>query len=67
MSRYVTPFLVLNLGAEMVYVVAQRLQAQNVTEERARIGTKRKLIFLQQSSARCTGQIGATFEPFAQR
>ncbi|CAH0564154.1 unnamed protein product [Brassicogethes aeneus] len=35
MSRYVTPFLVLNLGSEMIFVVAQRLQAQNITQERA--------------------------------
>ncbi|XP_044758883.1 protein OSCP1 [Coccinella septempunctata] len=34
MSHYVTPFLVLNLGSEMVYVVAQRLQAQNVSSDK---------------------------------
>ncbi|XP_045476928.1 protein OSCP1 isoform X1 [Harmonia axyridis] len=34
MSHYVTPFLVLNLGSEMVYVVAQRLQAQNVSGDK---------------------------------
>ncbi|XP_060521534.1 protein OSCP1 [Cylas formicarius] len=35
MSSYVAPFLVLNLGSEMIYVIAQRLQAQNVAEERS--------------------------------
>lgn len=38
-SSYVTPFLVLNLGAEMVFVIAQRLEAQNVAPERAGVGT----------------------------
>ncbi|KAJ8935117.1 hypothetical protein NQ314_013013 [Rhamnusium bicolor] len=35
MSHYVTPFLVLNLGSEMIFVIAQRLQAQNIPHERA--------------------------------
>ncbi|VEN36586.1 unnamed protein product [Callosobruchus maculatus] len=35
MSHYVTPFLVLNLGSEMVFVIAQRLDAQNIPQERA--------------------------------
>lgn len=35
MSHYVTPFLLLNLGSEMVYVIAQRLQAQNIPHEKA--------------------------------
>lgn len=38
MSHYVTPFLVFNLGAEMVYVIAQRLEAQNVANQRATLG-----------------------------
>ncbi|KAJ8948425.1 hypothetical protein NQ318_007948 [Aromia moschata] len=38
MSHYVTPFLVLNLGSEMIFVVAQRLQAQNIPHERATLG-----------------------------
>ncbi|KAL3272496.1 hypothetical protein HHI36_013973 [Cryptolaemus montrouzieri] len=37
MSHYVTPFLVLNLGSEMVYVVAQRLQAQNIPREKTEL------------------------------
>lgn len=40
MSRYVTPFLVINLGAEMVFVVAQRLQAQGVDHERSALGMR---------------------------
>ncbi|XP_066153297.1 protein OSCP1 isoform X1 [Euwallacea fornicatus] len=35
MSLYSTPFLVINLGSEMIFVIAQRLQAQNIAEERA--------------------------------
>ncbi|KAK9883106.1 hypothetical protein WA026_001305 [Henosepilachna vigintioctopunctata] len=37
MSHYVTPFLVLNLGSEMVYVVAQRLQAQNISVDKTNL------------------------------
>ncbi|KAJ3645432.1 hypothetical protein Zmor_023090 [Zophobas morio] len=37
MSHYVTPFVVLNLGSEMVFVVAQRLQAQNVPLDRTNL------------------------------
>ena len=40
MSHYVTPFVVLNLGSEMVFVVAQRLQAQNVPLDRTNLGEK---------------------------
>lgn len=39
MSNYATPFLVLNVGAEMVFVVAQRLQAQSVGTEKANLGS----------------------------
>lgn len=38
MALYSTPFLVLNLGSEMIFVVARRLQAQNISEERAVLG-----------------------------
>lgn len=48
MSQYVTPFLVLNLGSEMVFVVAQRLQAQNIPAERAAFGT----VYLETSTER---------------
>lgn len=39
MAKYVTPFLVFNLGSEMVYVIAQRLDAQNVAKQRAGLGS----------------------------
>lgn len=39
MSDYVSPFLVLNLGAEMVFVIAQRLQAHDVPRDRASLDT----------------------------
>ena len=32
MALYVMPFLMLNLGGEMMYILEQRLCAQNVTE-----------------------------------
>ncbi|KAF5296485.1 hypothetical protein FQR65_LT01474 [Abscondita terminalis] len=35
MSNYVSPFLVLNLGSEMIFVIAQRLQAQGVEHDRS--------------------------------
>lgn len=38
MSQFVTPFLVLNLGSEMVFVVAQRLQAQNIPPDKSATG-----------------------------
>lgn len=44
MSTYSTPFLVLNLGSEMIFVIAQRLQAQNIAEERAILGDIFKLV-----------------------
>lgn len=44
MSNYVTPFLVLNVGAEMVFVVAQRLQAQSVPAEKANLGSLRDVM-----------------------
>lgn len=40
MAKYVTPFLVFNLGSEMVYVIAQRLEAQNVAKQRAGLGSR---------------------------
>lgn len=35
MSLYSTPFLVLNIGSEMIFVISQRLQAQNISEDRS--------------------------------
>lgn len=48
MSNYVTPFLVLNVGAEMVFVVAQRLQAQSVATEKANLGSLRDMHYFRQ-------------------
>lgn len=39
MSQYLNIFLVLNLGVEMIYVVAQRLNAQDVPLDRSAFGT----------------------------
>lgn len=41
MAHYVTPFLVLNLGSEMVFVIAQRLHAQNIPQDKSDLGTQR--------------------------
>ncbi|XP_041981864.1 protein OSCP1 [Aricia agestis] len=35
MSHFATPFIVINLGCEMVYVIDQRLQSQNVPADKA--------------------------------
>ncbi|GLV34733.1 uncharacterized protein CBL_09214 [Carabus blaptoides fortunei] len=35
MSQYATSFLLLNLGSEMLFVISQRLQAQNISQDRA--------------------------------
>lgn len=35
MSFMTMPFLVLNMGAEMVYILNQRLQAQNVNDSKS--------------------------------
>lgn len=42
MSNYVSPFLVLNLGSEMIFVIAQRLQAQEIQRDRSSLGTAPK-------------------------
>lgn len=66
MAKYVTPFLVFNLGAEMVYVIAQRLEAQNVAKHRAGLGTRvvdALVIFVARSTAGVCRK-GATFEHF---
>jgi len=33
------PFLILNLGGEMIYILEQRLKAQNIKEEKSRKGS----------------------------
>ena len=35
-NRLAMPIIVLNMGGEMVYILNQRLQAQNVPDEKAR-------------------------------
>ncbi|KAL0821634.1 hypothetical protein ABMA28_005075 [Loxostege sticticalis] len=35
MSHFATPFIVVNLGCEMVYVIDQRLRAQNITPDKS--------------------------------
>lgn len=35
-SLLAMPIIVLNMGGEMVYILSQRLQAQNVADEKAR-------------------------------
>lgn len=39
MSAYARPFLVLNIGSEMIFVIAHRLEAQKIPQERATLGT----------------------------
>lgn len=41
MSRYLNAFLTLNLGVETVYVIAQRLNAQEIPLDRAAFGRLR--------------------------
>ena len=35
-SKYAMPMVVLNLGGEMIYILNQRLQAQNIADEKSR-------------------------------
>lgn len=37
-QQYATPFLILNLGSEMVFVIAQRLNAQNIPTDKSDFG-----------------------------
>lgn len=39
MSLKTLPILFLNLGGEMMYILDQRLRAQNIAEEKAKKGT----------------------------
>lgn len=43
MSQRALPILFLNLGGEMLYILDQRLRAQNIPEEKARKGDLQKL------------------------
>ena len=38
MSLKTLPFLFINLGGEMVYILDQRLRAQNITPDKAKKG-----------------------------
>lgn len=38
-SNYVMPFLVLNMGGEMVYILDQRLRAQKIDVEKSKTGS----------------------------
>lgn len=38
-ATHITPFLILNIGSEMIYVFAQRLDAQKIEKEKATVGT----------------------------
>lgn len=38
MSHFATPFIVTNLGCEMVFVIDQRLKAQNITLDKSERG-----------------------------
>lgn len=38
MSQQTLPLLFINLGGEMVYILDQRLRAQNVSDEKAKKG-----------------------------
>lgn len=46
MSQHVPTFLVLNLGSEMIFVIAHRLEAQNIPHERATLGISPKTLAL---------------------
>ena len=39
MSQKTLPLLFINLGGEMVYILDQRLRAQNIPDEKAKKGT----------------------------
>lgn len=34
-SQWTMPIIIINMGGEMVYILQQRLQAQNVTDDKA--------------------------------
>jgi hypothetical protein len=43
MSCKTLPLLFINLGGEMIYILDQRLRAQNIADEKAKKG-KKKLV-----------------------
>ena len=38
MSKHTMPILIVNLGGEMIYILEQRLEAQQVSQEKSRKG-----------------------------
>lgn len=38
MSHFATPFIVVNLGCEMLYVIEQRLKAQEIAKDKSERG-----------------------------
>lgn len=38
MSHFATPFIVVNLGCEMLYVIEQRLKAQEISPDKSEKG-----------------------------
>lgn len=48
-TMFCMPFVVFNLGGEMLYILQQRLKAQNIGESKGKKGTliENSLIFVQ--------------------
>ncbi|KAI8439288.1 hypothetical protein MSG28_013121 [Choristoneura fumiferana] len=46
MSHFATPCIVVNLGCEMIYVIEQRLKAQNIPAEKSERGQMGNFISL---------------------
>lgn len=44
MTYYTLPFLFINLGGEMMYILDQRLRAQNIAAEKAKKGNSEKFL-----------------------
>ena len=53
--QHAFPILYFNLGGELMYIIEQRLQAQNIPEEKSIRGklSKNKLIFWSLANAIC--------------
>lgn len=49
MSHFSTPFIVINLGCEMIYVIEQRLKMQNISMDKSEKG-KNIILILDQKS-----------------
>ena len=53
MSQYAMPMLMINMGGEMVYILAQRLQAQNIPADKSTRGERRA----RRPSPSCAGSL----------